>query len=278
MKNNFKKLFSILLAVTLMTTIMPSDVYAKNWWDVRQEAGCDLNCCKYATKNQPLKYIDDEDKYGDYIGWTGYYRDCANNNCTDGHTTYLNMPIQFSDAKLKGTALSNKKVKISWTKCDDADGYQIILSTRVSLTSTEDNDHKGIVTISYPTKYRITKTITKNVNSITLSVPKAVDKKFNATWDNYNNYKNNGYTRAIYSEQGAFYVRYRAYKIVNNKKVWSDWSNMYVVTPKGKNYSKMVKSLDGYYVKDGEDNMYTAYMYHSRIMRLCGVQQNYLFE
>ena len=281
MKNkSMTRLLSILLAVVMVFTIMPSDVYAskgKTYYstkykldaNVRQETGCDMNCGEYATKNQPLKYVDDVNRYGDYVGWTGFHKDCNNNyDVPYGHRVNTNMPVQFTDAKLKGTALSDKKVKISWTKCDDADGYQIILSTRVSESQEADkNSTTYINKVSYPTKYRTIKTINKNVNSITLSTPKAVDKKFDVVHNVYCG--KNEYTKVVNNEQGAFYIRYRAYKIVNNKKVWSDWSQMVCVSPKGKNYEKMVKSLNGYKGKYDFSELY----YHNEIMSCCDVDK-----
>lgn len=282
MKKTMMKLLSILLTFVFIITLVPNEVYAskgKTYYStkykmdtkVRQAGGCGYGCCKYAKKKQPLKYIYDEDNYGECIGWTGYHNRCKDKYIACGHKIYNNMPVQFTDANLKGTAISDKEVKISWTKCDDADGYQIILSTRVAVSEESDKIHRKIINkVYYPTNYRTVKIIDKNVNSITLSTPKAVDKKFDVVHNVYCG--KNEYTKVMDNEQGAFYIRYRAYKIVNKKKVWSDWSQMACVAPKGKNYEKMVKSLYGYKYNDDRYN-YSELFYHNVIMSWCDVDK-----
>ena len=221
MKNkSMTRLLSILLAVVMVFTIMPSDVYAGTKWydsmDNEYEGEVKKPTCKVEDHST---LVWDEDK-----NWWEYVD-------RDKFSTLFG----FCDCGLKGKVLSNKKVKISWTKNLDADGYEVVLSGRVKWYEFEEG---GINSkrIKYDSKYTTKKVINKNVNTVTLSIPNAIDNT--VTYTQSVNHKDK--TKDYQSLNNLFQVRYRVYKIVDGKKIWSQWSVLRPIGNKGNNVYRAV--------------------------------------
>ena len=219
MKNNFRKLFSILLAVVMVFSIMPSDVYAGTKW-----------YSGYGTPYEgKVENPTCDNKYHDNLVWN------EENSCWDYvHKNNINALTGgfFCDSHLRGKALSNKKVKISWTKNKEADGYEVVLSGRVKwysdgIYNKEYNSYQQV--LRFDSKYTTKKIINKNVNTVTLSIPNAIGDT--VTYTQSEDHKDK--TKDYQSLNNLFQVRYRVYKIVDGKKVWSEWSVLRPIGNKG---------------------------------------------
>ena len=221
MKNkSMTRLLSILLAVVMVFTVMPSDVYAGTTWydsmDNVYEGEVKKPTCNVKEHNT---LVWDENK-----NWWEYV-----------HKSSISSIFGFCDCSLKGNVLSNKKVKLTWTKNLDADGYEVVLSGRVKWYEFEEGgiDPKDI---KFDSKYTTKKVINKNVNTVTLSIPNAIDNT--VTYTQSVNHKDK--TKDYQSLNNLFQVRYRVYKIVDGKKVWSQWSVLRPIGTKGKSVYKAI--------------------------------------